>query len=135
MSLPISKRIAPLLALTLAACGGGEQTAGNALAQAEAEQRQSADANGRILCAVADGEDFQRVCTVDRIADAQGVTMVVRHPDGGFNRLRITRDGRGVIAADGANSARVSIVDPQTIEVAIGGARYRLPARVGPVEK
>ncbi|HEU4958786.1 MAG TPA: hypothetical protein VFT56_00115 [Sphingomonas sp.] len=56
--------------------------------------------------------------------------LVVRNPDGGFHRLQVTHDGRGVIAADGAESAKVTIVEAGTIEVAIGGDRYRLPAVV-----
>ncbi|RYD62319.1 MAG: hypothetical protein EOP58_13360 [Sphingomonadales bacterium] len=53
-----------------------------------------------------------------------------RDPDGGFHRLRVTRDGRGVIAADGASAASVTIIDKDAIEVAIDDARYRLPATV-----
>ena len=56
--------------------------------------------------------------------------LTIRHPDGGFRRLRITADGRGVIAADGAEPARVSVIGPADIEVAVGGDRYRLPATV-----
>ncbi len=56
--------------------------------------------------------------------------LTVRHPDGGFHRLRVTRDGRGVIAADGAQAATVTIIDKGAIEVAIDDARYRLPATV-----
>ncbi|HEY0116883.1 MAG TPA: hypothetical protein VGB54_14305, partial [Allosphingosinicella sp.] len=44
-----------------------------------------------------------------------------------------TRDGRGVVAADGAERAEVTIIADDMIEVAIAGDSFRLPARVGPV--
>ena len=36
----------------------------------------------------------------------------------------------GVIAADGAVEAKVSVIDKDAIEVAIEDARYRLPATI-----
>ena len=68
-------------------------------------------------------------CAVERPA-AGG--LLVRHPDGGFRRLAITPDGRGVVAADGADAARVSIVGAHRIEIAIGDDRYRLPDTLVP---
>lgn len=56
--------------------------------------------------------------------------LTVRHPDGAFHRLLVTKDGRGVIAADGAETAVVTIIANGEIEVALGGDRYRLPATV-----
>jgi len=44
--------------------------------------------------------------------------------------LLVTQDGRGVIAADGAEAAKVTITGADGIEVALGGNRYRLPATV-----
>ena len=38
---------------------------------------------------------------------------------------------RAAIAADGAEPAMVSIVEKGTIDVALGGDRYRLPATIG----
>lgn len=69
-------------------------------------------------------------CTVERIAGERGLTLLVRHPDGGFRRLTVTTDGRGVAAADGAEPARVTVAG-DAIDVAVGGDRYRLPATVG----
>lgn len=115
----------------LAACGdrGGGATNNHALTNAESAQRRAAEDGDMILCA--HGSDaLRRTCTVERSQEDRGLILTVRHDDGGFHRLLVTQDGRGVIAADGAQVARVSIIDPQSIEVAIGGDRYRLPATI-----
>lgn len=119
--------------LFLTACGqrSGDTTNGQALANAEADQRRAAEDEGLILCARGD-EPLRRGCTVDRTQDDRGLILTIRHGDGGFHRLLVTRDGRGVVAADGAEQARVAIVDPQSIEVKIGTDRYRLPATIAP---
>lgn len=88
----------------------------------------------RVDCAIG-GAALAGSCTVERRADRDGIVLTLRHGDGGFRRLRIARDGRGVIAADGAEAATVKIVVPNRIEVAIGDARYRLPATIGPVAR
>ena len=59
-----------------------------------------------------------------------GRRTVVRHPDGGFRRLRIVQDGRGLVSADGAEEAKLVIIDKGLIEVTVGDDRYRLPATV-----
>jgi hypothetical protein len=109
--------LSPLL--MLAACGPTGNRNGETAADA-----------GDIACAPQGASDFKRVCTLDRVAGDDGLTLVVRNPDGGFHRLLVTRDGRGVVAADGAEKAAVTITGPGEIEVAIGGDRYRLPATV-----
>ncbi|MFN3432906.1 MAG: hypothetical protein ACK4ZY_00780 [Sphingomonas sp.] len=118
--------------LLLAACSDpASQTANTqVLARVEAAQRRAADDDGRILCA--HGSDaLARACTVEQTQDRRGLILTVRHDDDGrFHRLLVTRDGRGVVAADGAEAARVTIPDPQSIDVAIGDDRYRLPATV-----
>lgn len=106
------KRLAALLPL-LAGCGGPPA-------------ERAAD---RIECAVDGAADFERVCTVERTAGRE-ILFTLRSPDGSFRRLLATRDGRGVLAADGAEPATVTIVGKDLIEVAIGADRYRLPARV-----
>lgn len=90
----------------------------------------AADDASAIDCAPPGQQDFARVCTVDRMRDDEGLILTLRQPDGGFHRLRVTTDGRGVVAADGAEEAAVGVIDGNRIEVAIGGARYRLPATV-----
>jgi hypothetical protein len=127
----MSTRISSALpiALLLAACG--EQTTDrNVLAQVEARQRSDAESGGQIVCAQHGSNDFARVCTVDRVAGADGLILTVSHPDGSFHRLLVTKDGRGVVAADGAEKAVVTVLGPGSIEVALGGDRYRLPATV-----
>ena len=84
----------------------------------------------RIACRIGDSRRFERVCTVERIAGEAGTILIVRKPDGGFRRLLATGDGRGVVAADGAERAEVTIVGDDRIEVAIGGDTFRLPATV-----
>ncbi|MGK6319760.1 hypothetical protein [Sphingomonas sp. DT-204] len=122
----MSTRIFSLaLPLLLAACGQGsnpDSTAGAGRA-----------AGDRIECAPPGAQGFARVCAVDRTRSDEGLVLTVHQPGGGFHRLRTTGDGRGVVAADGAEPVEVSVVDSRTIEVAIGGARYRLPATVGPI--
>lgn len=127
MSMRISS--AALLLLALAACGE-PQTDKATLAKVEAEQRARQDDSGNIVCAQRGSGDFARVCTVDRTQSADGLVLTLRHPDGTFHRLLVTRDGRGVIAADGAEKAMVSVIGSGEIEVALGGDRYRLPATV-----
>ncbi|PSJ39954.1 hypothetical protein C7I55_12205 [Sphingomonas deserti] len=81
-------------------------------------------------CAVAGAETFAPDCSVERRMTSDGLALTVRGPDGGFHRLLVTRDGRGVVAADGAVPAQVTPVAANRIEVAIAGDRYRLPATV-----
>ena len=114
------------LALLLpAACGDPNAAAEDALAGAARPD----DEGRRIPCARGEAE-LEPVCTVERVASPEGTTLVLRDPSGGFRRLEIAGDGRGVAAADGAEPAKVTIVGDKEIEVALGGDRYRLPATV-----
>ncbi len=106
------KRLAALVFL-LAACGGPP----------------AAKAEERIECAVDGASAFERVCLVERTA-GRDVLLTIRSPSGSFRRLVATQDGRGVMAADGAEPATVTIAGKGLIEVSIGADRYRLPARV-----
>lgn len=85
------------------------------------------DEGNRIECRFGGAEQYERSCTYEREGEG-GAILVIRKPDGGFRRLRIVRDGRGVVAADGAEPAHVTILDGNRIEVEIGGDRFRLPA-------
>lgn len=106
------KRLAAPL-LVVAACGGPP----------------APGAEERIECAVDGAAAFERTCTVERTAGPETL-LTLRSPSGSFRRLAVTRDGRGVAAADGAEPATVTIVGTDLIEVSIGSDRYRLPARI-----
>lgn len=112
--------------LLLAACSDPNEATNEALA---ASEEKAAD-DGRILCAPEGADSFERVCVLERVQAPEGTTLTIRHPDGGFRRLLVTTDGRGVVAADGADPAVVTVVENDQIEVAIAGDRYRLPATV-----
>ena len=121
---------AAALLLALSACNTHDQTATTkALARVEADQRARAEDDGMVLCARG-GDALTRSCTVEQTAGPDGLILTVRHPDGGFHRLLATRDGRGVVAADGAETARVGIVGSDGIDVRLGDDHYRLPATV-----
>lgn len=121
--------LATVAVLLLGACGD-HQPAGAPLDNGDATTNAaSVDRDGRVECRLAGSNDFQRLCEVER-RDTGALTL--RNPNGGFHRLRITDDGRGVAAADGAEAAEVTIAGTGQIEVAIGGDRYRLPATIRP---
>lgn len=121
-------RFLAVTALLAALAGCSEERAAERQAEALVE-RSAAVAPERVACAHA-GEAPAPDCTVDRERGKDGLILTVRHPDGAFRRLAVATDGRGVVAADGAEPARVTILDADAIEVAIGGDRYRLPATV-----
>lgn len=94
----------------------------------ERQQQVVEKQDSSIACALEGAADFRRDCTVERRVDEQGPVLTLRAPDGGFRRLRIVADGRGLVAADGALPAQVTVVGEHEIEVAVGSDRYRLPA-------
>jgi hypothetical protein len=113
----------PIAVLLLASCGDPDSGREEAFAAA-------AEDSDRIECAVEGASEFERLCAIERIEGADGLTLTIRAPSGSFRRLLVTDDGRGVVAADGADPAIVSIRSGDQIEVAIAGDRYRLPATV-----
>ena len=115
-----------LLCAILLPAGCGDPGAATRDALADADARAAED--GRIECAVDGASALERVCTLEWLSGGEAPTLVIRHPDGGFRRLVVTTDGRGVAAADGAEPAIVSVVADNRIVVAIGQDRYRLPA-------
>lgn len=121
-----SSRGAILPLLLLAACNRAPDN--GELAEAEARGSREAAQEGRIECALEGSKLFDRTCTVEEMSSADGAILVVGRSNVGYRRLQITTDGRGVVSADGAEPAKVSIVGDNVIEVAIGKDRYRLPA-------
>jgi hypothetical protein len=119
------RRLVLLLVPLLASCSSQPAVESNgAAAPAPGE------ADNRIECRPAYEAAFAHACTVERSDGPEGRILTIRMADGGFRRLRMTNDGTGVAAADGAEEAHVSILPDQRIEVEIGGDRFRLPARV-----
>ncbi|MEM1131739.1 MAG: hypothetical protein AAGH53_02255 [Pseudomonadota bacterium] len=86
--------------------------------------------DGTLACALAGAEDFTRNCDVERVSNDDGNQMIFRHPDGGFRRFDVVTDGRALVSADGADEAKVTIVNDGLIEVQVEDDRYQLPARV-----
>lgn len=117
--------LVPLLLLAACDAAGPSQTE-QALAKADARAAE----DGRIACALAGAATFRRECIVERVAGPEGMILTIRAPDGGFRRLLVTQDGRGVIAADGSVPAVVSVAGDRQIEVELDGDRYLLPATV-----
>ncbi len=120
------RSVLPLLCLLLSGCDKG----GTSLAAVESRQRAAASESGQIICARAGSDAFTRDCSLERTTTADGLVLTLRHADGHFHRFLVTQDGRGVIAADGAELAKVSVHGTDEIEVALAGDRYRLPATV-----
>jgi hypothetical protein len=123
MSLRISSAAILLL---LAGCNGGPPetvAAGNA-GQEAPTGTPAEPPREEIACGGATGALSQR-CTVERTADADGEIWTLRHPDGGFRRLRMARDG-AISSADGAEPLVEAAREAGAIVVAVGGHRYRL---------
>ena len=115
------------LALLLIGCGEGEKSNGPApFVQKSGASDEAPVEAPKTVCAVDGERDLTPVCDRELV---DGLLML-RHPSGGFRRLQIVTDGRGVIAADGAEPAKVATVGTSLIEVSIGNDRYRLPAVV-----
>lgn len=114
------------LLLLLVACGDPDAATERALAKAEEVAAEA----GRIDCALDGATSFVRACVIERVSGPEGTTLLLHHPGGGFRRLLVATDGRGVVAADGADPAIVSVVAGDRIEVAVGRDRYRLPAKI-----
>jgi hypothetical protein len=119
--------------VVLAGCSSGPEDGipeSDPLIEAETQARAELAENGMIYCALEGAPNFRPDCQIEQTQGNDGIILTLRHPDGGFRRLLVTRDGRGLIAADGAEPAIVNSVSEREIEVAISFDRYRLPATV-----
>lgn len=142
MSMRTFSAVAVLMALT--ACGDAPTASAKiddvatapvaagakSLAEAEASAEKAALDDGRVSCAVSGATEFSRSCQIETTETGTGLMLTIRHPDGGFRRLQVVKDGRGVVAADGAERAEVTPLNPREIEVLLAGNRYRIPATV-----
>ncbi|WP_422343731.1 hypothetical protein [Parasphingorhabdus sp.] len=124
MSMRIYSTLSALLLIT--ACGMPDN---EFLAEAEEDAAEQAADDGRIECAINGDSDFSNGCLSERLAGENGVTLIVRHPDGGFRRFNILTDGRGLEAADGSEKAKIEIVEENKILVSVGSDKYIMPAR------
>ena len=93
----------------------------------EPDQQPGAAMGEMIACAVGGSAEFSESCAVERVASNERLLLTVHHPDGGFRRFQVMKDGSGVATADGADQA-VSKLSGKVLEVAIGADRYRFPA-------
>ena len=116
---------AGILTLALSGCGKSDN---EVLAEAEQRAADQAADNGRIECAINGATEFSRNCETERLAGEDGVTLIIRHPDGGFRRFKVVTDGRGLEAADGAEPAKIEIVKDDKILVSVGSDKYIMPA-------
>jgi hypothetical protein len=119
-----ARALAAGLSLLLAACSGQSTPA-------EPESLTGGD-ESRVSCALADEAEFIEQCDVERIQNGDKRELVIRHPDGGFRRFEIVTDGRGLVAADGAEAAVVTPLADGRIQLSVGTDRYRIPATVKP---
>jgi hypothetical protein len=128
MFTPISKYFtATLLLACLAGCGGDGAAS---LEQAEKDAGDQAARDGKIECALAGSDNFERICTTEQIAAPDGKILFIRHADGGFRRFNILTDGRGLSPADGFDETRIRLLDANMIELTSGDDKYRLPAQI-----
>ena len=103
-----------------------------ACSQGDAEATAAGGTDGLIECALAGAADFTRVCSVERTAQAGGVIVTVRHPDGGFRRFLASYDdsegpGGPADAFDTLDGAQRAVVNtmPAHTDVSVGDDRYR----------
>jgi len=126
----MSTRIFNILALSLALAACENRPDNRILADAEQRAASRAGDDGKIECAINGTSDFVRDCYTERLVGENGVTMIIRHPDGGFRRFNVLTDGRGLEAADGFDKARVSLAEDGRILVGVGPDQYLLPAQI-----
>ena len=123
MSMRTSSLLIPAL---LAACSPAADDGASSGGGWTAEQ--AADAP-KIPC-VRGGGPLKPECSYDQTDSGDGPVLTLRFPDGAFRKLLITKDGRGVVAYDGAEPAKVAVTGDSRITVAIGQDRFELPATV-----
>jgi hypothetical protein len=71
---------------------------------------------------------FKPDCTVERSMADGAQVIVVRLPEGGFHRFEVSKDGRELLAADGAEQSK-SALKGDRFEVILGEDRFVIPAK------
>ncbi len=88
-----------------------------------------AEANDEpVFCALAGSQQFKDQCRAERTTVDGAQVIVVRHPDGAFRRLEVSKDGQNLLAADGADQSQ-SALKGDRFEVILGPDRYVIPAK------
>jgi hypothetical protein len=82
----------------------------------------------RIACAVGGAAQFTEDCGLERATVEGAQVLVVRHPDGGFRRLEVSKDGQNLLAADGAEVTQSALKEGRW-EVILGEQRYVIPVK------
>ncbi len=126
----MSMRISNIVGLTLLLTACENRPDNAVLADAEERAASHAGDDGKIECAINGASAFTRDCYTEKLSGEGGVTMIIRHPDGGFRRFNVLTDGRGLEAADGFDKAKIAIVEDGKILVSIGPDQYLLPAQI-----
>ena len=83
-----------------------------------------------IDCATGGSDKFLPECYVEDSRVGERRFLTVRSKSGAFRRFEMVDDGRGVVAADGADEAVAKWSAEGVLEVAVGKDRYRFPARM-----
>ena len=119
-----------LSVVMLGACSQTSTPAQPAASGAPASAPVTASEGGEetIPCALAGAKIYDQQCPIERATVDGKLQLIVKHPDGGFRRFEVVSDGRGVIAADGADEAR-SVPGDGALEVFVGEDAYRFPAK------
>lgn len=81
-----------------------------------------------VFCALAGSAEFKDQCRAERTVVGAAQVIVVRHPDGAFRRLEVSKDGQSLLAADGADQSQ-SALKGDRFEVILGPDRYVIPAK------
>lgn len=84
-----------------------------------------------IPCALNGSPAWHEDCRVERDASADSIILTLRHPDGGFRRVTLGREGWGLVTADGADPVTVVQQPDGHVGLRIAGDRYRVPGALG----
>ncbi len=119
-----------LIALMFFVCLGGCGGDAGSSAPEQGKSQTASKNDGKVECALAGSDSFERTCSTEQIALDGGIMLVIRHPDGGFRRFNILTDGRGLAPADGFDITRIALLDNNMILLSSGDDKYRLPALI-----
>ena len=111
------------LCLLVAGCGTGTEDPAAPHA-ANSDVTKIRDVASRIDCAIDGTNRFARDCTIEK---ASGSLYVLRHSDGGFQRITLADDGAIDVADGSARPSGRSLPDGR-FEPEFASKRYRLPA-------